>query len=515
MFKFKKITNFFKNIPYKGILVITLFFVAAFLRLYNLPNTLTFQADQARDAIIVSRIFIQHKPVFIGPVTSVGNMYLGPLYYYFMLPFLILSYPSPLGPAYGIALCGILTIVLFYFLGQKMLGESAGIISAILATFSTTLIYYSRFSWNPCAVPLVSLLMMYFTYLAWKKSPKYWLIVAATFSILLQLHYLTLIMAFGAGFFWVLSLTHILKLPADFKKPAFITFFKFSFLSLLILLISFTPLVFFDIRHSFVNLKAFESIFTTEKILTNSAQSSFSTFILGTIRESHGRTIEVLFTLFFGKIPQIQNVLLVVLASYLFYFVKRFKKIEHADGQLVVIVFLITSIIGISAYKRSVFDHYLLFIIPMSLWFFASIFANFKNFWLGKIVLIGFLFSFGWYNIQNISLKSAGWTIYKVQSVAKVVESHLQPNEKYDVVLLSDSGDFYGMNYRYFLNTMSIKPIEYDVSEPVNTLVIINENQKNKSSETLSAYQIEVFGKPKSIDRIVENDGPNIEIWRK
>src|SRR5690606_24275698 len=85
-------------------LMIAIVVVGAGLRLYNLPHTAQFLGDQGRDALIVSRIFKEGDLVFIGPVTSVGNMYLGPLYYYFMLPFLWLSYPSPLGPAYGVAI---------------------------------------------------------------------------------------------------------------------------------------------------------------------------------------------------------------------------------------------------------------------------------------------------------------------------------------------------------------------------------------------------------------------------
>lgn len=69
---------------------------AFFLRFYNLEDSQQFLGDQGRDAIVVSRMFVEKDPVFIGPITSVGDIYLGPLYYYFMLPFLWLSYPSPM-----------------------------------------------------------------------------------------------------------------------------------------------------------------------------------------------------------------------------------------------------------------------------------------------------------------------------------------------------------------------------------------------------------------------------------
>ena len=94
---------------------------ASFLRLYNIPSTVQFLGDQGRDALIVADIFKKLDPVFIGPVTSVGNMYLGPLYYYFMLPFLFLTYPSPMGPVYAVALLGIVTVFLLFYLGKQFL----------------------------------------------------------------------------------------------------------------------------------------------------------------------------------------------------------------------------------------------------------------------------------------------------------------------------------------------------------------------------------------------------------
>lgn len=515
--------NFAKKIPsFRSLLSIEVFsliviiLMAAFFRLSNLPNTLTFQADQARDAILVSKIFLEHKPVFIGPVTSVGNMYLGPLYYYFMLPFLVLSYPSPLGPAYGVALCGILAVFLFYKLGSQFLGKTAGMISAILAAMSATLIYFSRFSWNPNPVPLVSLLMIYFTYLAWKKNSQYWLAVAICFSVLLQLHYLSMIMLAGAGFFWLWSLLTILKKKKQFQlNTELISFAKITLLCLVIGLVFFSPLVLFDIKHDFVNLRAFQSIFVSEKILTAGAAGQSTNLLLGIVRESHGRTVEVLYTLLFGKLDAYQNYLLLGVGLYLLAFFKFRRKIADWDGQFLVLIYLVLSIIGISAYKRSIFDHYLLFIMPMSLWFWGSALANLWKMRFGKVLVVAFIGCFAWYNLQHLPLKSSGWTISKVKGITDEVVPQLHTGEKYDVVLLSDSGDFYGMNYRYFLNTSAIPPIDFESAEPVNTLVIINENQKNKVVEEIPVYQIKVFGKPKKIIKIPNTDGPNLEIWRK
>ena len=59
--------------------------VASFFRLYRINETLMFLGDQGRDAIVAKRMLIDHDLTLIGPVTSVGNMYLGPFYYYFII----------------------------------------------------------------------------------------------------------------------------------------------------------------------------------------------------------------------------------------------------------------------------------------------------------------------------------------------------------------------------------------------------------------------------------------------
>ena len=65
---------------------------AAFLRLYRLDEFVTFLGDQGRDAIIIKRILtLEHFPA-IGAPSSVGQVYLGPFYYYLMAPFLLLFF---------------------------------------------------------------------------------------------------------------------------------------------------------------------------------------------------------------------------------------------------------------------------------------------------------------------------------------------------------------------------------------------------------------------------------------
>ena len=131
-----KAYNFYCQQRLYTVLLLALLAAAVLLRFYNLSGTLLFQADQGRDALVVRHLLTQGDLIFIGPVTSIGNMYLGPFYYYFMAPFLLLANFSPLGPAIGVALVNVLLVFFTYYWGRQMVGKTAAMWAAFFTCFS-------------------------------------------------------------------------------------------------------------------------------------------------------------------------------------------------------------------------------------------------------------------------------------------------------------------------------------------------------------------------------------------
>ncbi|MBI1982345.1 MAG: hypothetical protein HYS68_02065, partial [Candidatus Levybacteria bacterium] len=74
--------------------VLGILLVAAFLRLYKISDYMTFLGDEGRDALVVYGI-LHGKFTLLGPTASVGGFFLGPIYYYFMAPFLWLFNYDP------------------------------------------------------------------------------------------------------------------------------------------------------------------------------------------------------------------------------------------------------------------------------------------------------------------------------------------------------------------------------------------------------------------------------------
>lgn len=491
-------------------------------RLYNLSGTLQFLGDQGRDAMIVADIWKKFDLVFIGPVTSVGNMYLGPLYYYFMLPWLWLSYPSPLGPAYAVAVLGIITLCLMYSLGKKLIGEKAALIATFFYTFSQTVLIYTRFSWNPNPAPLISLLMIYFTHQAWQKNSWNWIWVVVSFCALLQLHYLTLLSAGGAGLIWLLSFKENYqqaKKKAPKKKLKTINL-RTQLLATLagigIFLASLTPLMLFDAKHDWLNAKAFQKLIVSEENFKTTSSIDWGQKILKTLKETHGRGMHTLFEISLGQDRDRDTILLLITALTLIYLLSKKRKDKNWAGWMVISAYLITGILGTALYEHTIFDHYIAYLFPVTYWIYGVVLNFISKKWKIVGTTAGLIFGgyFLLYNLQHLPLKTQGWTITDMNRVSQKIYHHLKIGERYNLILFSESRDLEGQNYRYFLTTTNKPPLPREERSSAETLVIINED-RSISPQTLGSspvYELVTFPDktPKEVFEV--ESGPQIII---
>lgn len=502
-----------KRLSLTQILLAILIAAAIFLRLYNLKGSLSFQGDQGRDAMIVSQIFTEQDLVFIGPVTSVGNMYLGPLYYYFMLPFLWLSYPSPIGPVYAVAILGIITVWLMYKLGKELIGEKAALIATLFFTFAGTVITYTRFSWNPNPAPLISAVMIYFTYKAWQKNPWYWVGVILSFAVLLQLHYLTLLAAGGAGIIWLVSLVE--NWPQRKKSKKIALQLKASAVGVFLLILSFTPLVLFDSKHDWLNANAFYNLIAQDRNFKTATEGGLIDKVAKTVMETHGRGMHILLEISVGQQRLLNTILLITIVAILSWLLIKNKKEKHWSGWVVITAYLITGIIGTSLYEHTIFDHYIAYLFPVTFWVYGIVlgFLITRGKLIGKLVSGAFLGYFLWFNFNNLPIKTLGWTIDEMKMVSDSIYQELKPGEKYNLVLFSESRDLDAQNYRYFLTTTDRPPLKRDQRGKTETLVVINEDYSIKNVADSPVYEIVVFPdkKPKKIIKIP--NGPEIIIF--
>ncbi|MBI4066327.1 glycosyltransferase family 39 protein, partial [Candidatus Gottesmanbacteria bacterium] len=218
--------------------------IAAYLRLHNISGYMTFLGDEGRDVLVVKRMIVDHKWTLLGPTASVGGFFLGPIYYYFMLPFLWAWRLDPTGPAVMVALFGVATVYLVYRTGRDMFHPWVGVVASALYALSPVVIAYSRSSWNPNVVPFFSLLTIY---LLWKYASVgkmrnvFW--AGVSMGIGFQLHYLFLFL-FPVAAIWL-----FLHGKIGMRLRSWM-------LGAVGFVIGYAPFLLFELRHGFPNTQS-------------------------------------------------------------------------------------------------------------------------------------------------------------------------------------------------------------------------------------------------------------------
>ena len=113
---------------------------------------------------------------------------------------------------------------------------------------------------------------------------------------------------------------------------------------------------------------------------------------------------------------------------------------------------------------------------------------------IGWIPVVAFILFYGQYNISRVSYAAGGPSQAELRNAADEIHKRVRPNEPYSIVLLSESGDLYGMNYQYFLSTEKDKrPLQPEELAQAQKLFIINEDNKTEKPVDLPIYEIVVF----------------------
>ena len=146
------------------IYLVLLFLIAFFLRSFRLKELLIFAYDQGRDAVVVMDMIKNTKLLrLIGPTSGLQGFFLGPFFYYLILPFYWIGKGDPLYPACFLAFLGALAIPAVYFLAKEVLGKKDALMPAVLLTFSFGAIEYSRWLSNPAPMVFFSILFAFLT----------------------------------------------------------------------------------------------------------------------------------------------------------------------------------------------------------------------------------------------------------------------------------------------------------------------------------------------------------------
>jgi 4-amino-4-deoxy-L-arabinose transferase-like glycosyltransferase len=465
---------------------IILFFiliVAAFFRLYKIMDFMTFLGDEGRDVLVVYKI-LHGNLTLLGPTASVGGFFLGPIYYYFMAPFLWIFNYNPVGPAIMVALFGIVTVWLVYKVGKEFSGSMVGLTAAGLYAVSPLVVTYSRSSWNPNLMPFFSLLTLYLIYKALQKSKiKLFVISGILFGITMQLHYLAL-------FLGVIIAAYVLLYHFTYSKDYFLKIIKQYIYFLLGFTAGWSPFLAFEIRHGFTNaISIFSFIFKPQAI---GGSGHFFEIVGDVFFRIFGRLVinfpapEKISS--WSKINiNYWNYLTIILGTVsvgllLYKCVKEFKL--RSSNFAITSLLLLWLIIGVGLfgfYKKSIYDYYFGFMFPLP---FLIIGILLKSFWakkIGKIFSILILLVLIWLNNLTPPYKyPANRQLNQMEEISRFVIGKTD-NKAYNFGLITDGNSDHA--YRYFFTVWQKEPvtIQNDVIDPkrktvTNQLLVVCES---------------------------------------
>ena len=223
--------------------LILILLISSFFRFYNLTQKVGFEYDQEATAWAAKQLLVDHKPVLLGMKTSVGNIFIGPLYFYlYSLP-MVITRMNPIGQFFLSSLIGVLTTLIIYLVGKSIYNKRVGLFAGFFHAISMVFIGWERPVWNVSGILLLSVII-YYLYYKINQNRKYWPLLFFAIGIFLHFHF--------TGIFYIpvtILFIGYLLINKKIKKDDI----KFIFIGLILLFTTFLPLIIFDLRHGFIN----------------------------------------------------------------------------------------------------------------------------------------------------------------------------------------------------------------------------------------------------------------------
>jgi len=455
----KKFFDWILKNKFEFAILVLILATAAFLRLWRISDYMTFLGDEGRDVIVVKNLITKGDLIFIGPVTSIGNMYLGPLYYYMIAPFLALWHLNPVGPSVMVALIGTATVFLTYLTGRLFFSKEVGIFASSLYAIAPIPIIYSHSSWNPNPMPFFALLVIICLFLALKKIQPFWLLgVGASLAFVLQMHYLGFLMFPVVLIFWFLLLFRTLKTKKTIKS-----FFIYSFSSLVIFAVLMSPLLIFDLKpeHKFLNFNSFKTFFFERQ----ATEAHLSTVNLNPFN-AKSRILpiyEQLFTRFLVAKEEWYGRLAGIICTFTLAFISYFsiKEKKRRLEACFLIIWLLIGVLGLSLYQQTIFDHYFGFLNPIPFLLIGIfLWILWRRNFLFRGVAVSFFGLLIFINFANFPLKSEpNYQLKKTKFITEEVIK-LSEDRPFNFALMAKNN--YDDAYEYFLDLQGHKPVVID-----------------------------------------------------
>lgn len=471
-------------------IILLIILTALFLRLYRIDQYMLFLGDEGRDMLMMKRIWTEFDIPLIGPPMSVGNVYLGPWYYYLMAIPTGIFWMNPVAASVMVAFFGTASVGLIYFLARSWFSRFAAVVASLLYAFSPVTINYSKFSWNPNPLPFFALLSFYSLYKVHQTGNMKWLIltgVAVGFAI--NMHYLALLLIPALGLLWLYEI--ILHWQGKPKRTHIVFGTLGAIIAFLLLL---SPLVVFDIKHNFPNYRGLVTLFTAKDSSVGGSlfENIYRVFPIYTDKLI-GRYISG-FDFGFNVV-----VSLLTIVPLLWVIIAKIKGKRLRWPYLALGCWTFICLAGLTFYKQEVYDHYLGFLNPAPFLLLAALGMLIwelkqKVFRYGGIFLYGLVLTLILVNmIQSSPLKNPpNRQLQRTQIIAREVLNNTE-GRPYNFALIAKSN--YDSAYQFYLEQYGIEPGQLPFEKTEQLFVVCEDEICTPINNP--KYEIAAFGMAK------------------
>jgi len=371
------------KINLKIVLILVLLAAAFFVRVYRVDQILGFYYDQGRDGLVIWDLIHNGKFFLIGPTTGIAGVFRGPFYYYLIAPFYLIGNGNPIYPSIFLVLTSVVAIALLYPLGPKSLNYEIGIFAVILAAFSYRIVMASRWLSNPTPMLLLSVILL-----------------CAMFKVLDGKKWAWPIITFTAG----LSLFHFGSAGEVFYFPAILIFAiwqhtklpdkKNLIISIIAFIITFLPLVLFDLKHGFIESRNIQKFLFTDK--------SFALPSARFIQDKLDFFSDVFSNKIFISLYDKEKLIMASALLLFVFFISRLAKSKEFKTTLLVFV---TPLVGLTFFQGNfgnIYDYYLTGYYLIFILLIAALLGILWTSITGKVLVVIFLYLFLSNNLRGV-----------------------------------------------------------------------------------------------------------------
>lgn len=434
-----------KHLPFLLILLL-----GFFTRIYKLESFFGYGHEQDLQAWIVKDILVDKHLRLIGQETSIHGLFIGPLYYYILIPFFAVFNLNPISSYIPITIVSLLTLISVYYVFLNLYDKKTAIIACLIYAISPTITILDRWV-VPTQPTLLWTIWFYFVLVNFARGNfKVLPILIVLIGLIWHIHiaFVALLFLVFVAIFW--SRKKLFKELVKINK-------KYLVISLIISFILILPFIAFETRHNFQQIKGLLNI---NKPLEGEAfELREGKYKVEVIAEYINRVIwQPLFYQANPKNPMITNIpATLILFLVLIYFLYPKGKISKKE---MLIFYLWIVDVGASQYfsKRIMSEYYFNNLVIISLIIFSIFISFVYSIKSLKNLVILTLVVFSVYCLGQIIFRPRPVGEYKDKSkIAKFIGEDTTKNN-YPCVAINYIGDIpvrYGYRYLLWLNKVN------------------------------------------------------------